>query len=142
MAEPSLRNGLLAICDDLASDVARAGPVCDLSGRCCRFNEFGHKLYISRPEAQLLLERGLPDNSTVDESGCPFQVGGLCTARERRPLGCRIYFCDPNYAGIGEVLSEAYIARLKQLHNQTGTPWEYRPLHWFLEEFLDGSAGA
>jgi|SRR5579872_885108 len=142
MIDPALREGLLAICDDLASDVAHAGPVCNLSGRCCRFNEFGHKLYISRPEAELLLECGLPDNATVDESCCPFQVGGLCTARERRPLGCRIYFCDPNYAGIGEALSETYIGRLKQLHDQTGTPWEYRPLHSFLDEFLHEAAGA
>jgi len=128
-----MREGLLKIYDDLAADVARAGPVCDLSGRCCRFKEYGHTLFISRPEAELLLEPGLPANATVDESGCPFQINGLCTARERRPLGCRIYYCDPNYAGTGEALSEVYISRLKQLHEETGTTWDYRPLHRFLK---------
>jgi Fe-S-cluster containining protein len=129
----SLRDGLLAIYDEVAAEIAKAAPVCELSGRCCRFKEFGHTLFITRPEAELLLERGLPENAVVDESGCPFQVNGLCTARERRPLGCRVYYCDPKYAGTGEALSEAFISRLKRLHEETGTPWEYRPLHRFFE---------
>lgn len=134
-----LREGLLAIYEDLAVDIAAAAPVCELSGRCCRFKEYGHTLFISRTEADLLLESGLPENSTVDEAGCPFQINGLCTARERRPMGCRVYFCDPNYAGQGEALTERYIARLKLLHEETGTPWEYRPLHRFLEEVSSAS---
>lgn len=135
-SDGSMRNGLLAIYDELAGDIARAGPVCELSGRCCRFKEYGHTLFISRPEAELLLEEGLPENATADEAGCPFQVNGLCTARERRPLGCRVYYCDPNFAGKGEALSERYIARLKQLHEESGTTWDYRPFHRFLEEAL------
>jgi Fe-S-cluster containining protein len=130
----TIREGLLAICDDLEADIARAAPVCELSGRCCRFKEYGHTLFLSRPEAEWLLEQGLPENATIDEAGCPFQIGGLCTARERRPLGCRVYYCDPRYAGVGEELSERYLRRLKQLHDETGTPWEYRPLHVFLNE--------
>src|SRR5207248_1352622 len=86
-----LRQGLLELYDDVAADVAKAAPVCDLSGRCCRFKEYGHTLFISRPEADLLLEQGLPADARIDEAECPFQQNGLCTARERRPLGCRIY---------------------------------------------------
>jgi len=130
----TIRDGLLAICDDLAGDIARAAPICELSGRCCRFKEFGHTLFLSRPEAEWLLEQGLPEKATIDEAGCPFQIDGLCTARERRPLGCRVYYCDPRYAGVGEALSERYLARLKRLHDETGTNWEYRPLHAFLRE--------
>jgi Fe-S-cluster containining protein len=129
-----LRDALLALYDDLGADVAKAAPVCDLSGRCCRFKEYGHTLFVSRPEADLLLEQGLPENAVVDEAGCPFQIKGLCTARERRPLGCRIYYCDPAYAGVGEALTERYLTRLKQLHDEAGESWEYRPLHRFLEE--------
>ena len=128
-----IRERLLAIYDDLAAEIAKAAPVCELSGRCCRFKEYGHTLFISRPEADLLLEEGLPENAVVDEASCPFQINGLCTARERRPLGCRVYYCDPKYFGTGEALSEVFISRLKQLHEQTDTPWEYRPLHRFLE---------
>ena len=139
MSAQPLRAGLLALYEDLAAEIARAAPVCELSGRCCRFKEYGHTLFISRPEADLLLEQALPENAVIDEAGCPFQVEGLCTARDRRPLGCRVYYCDSNYAGVGEALSERYIARLKTLHEETETAWEYRPLHYFLGECLPGA---
>jgi len=129
-----LQAGLQVIYDELAADIAAAAPVCEVSGRCCRFREYGHTLFLSRSEAEVLLSAGLPPGAVVDDAGCPFQIGGLCTARERRPLGCRVYFCDPQYAGQGEVLSERYIRRLKDLHTATGTPWEYRPLIHFLRE--------
>jgi Fe-S-cluster containining protein len=129
-----LRAGLLQIYEELGREIAAAAPVCDLSGRCCRFQEYGHRLYISRAEAELLLENGLPAGAIIDEAGCPFQVGQLCTARERRPLGCRVYFCDPHYAGVGELLSEKYVSRLKGLHAATGTEWLYAELHEFLRE--------
>ena len=35
-----------------------------------------------------------------DGETCPWQdERGRCTAREARPLGCRVYFCDPAYEG-------------------------------------------
>lgn len=131
---PAMRDGLLTIYDALDADVRRAGPVCDLSGRCCRFREYGHTLFISRTEAELLLEKGIPEGAAIDDAGCPFQQGTICTARERRPLGCRVYFCDPGYAGRGEELSEQYIGQLKELHRAEDVDWDYRPLHHFLRE--------
>jgi Fe-S-cluster containining protein len=133
MSIQPLRQALVGLYADLAAEIAVAAPVCELSGRCCRFKEYGHTLFISQPEAELLLEQGLPKDATIDAASCPFQIEGLCTAREKRPLGCRVYYCDPNYTGVGESISERYIARLKQLHHETGTPWDYRPLHHFLE---------
>lgn len=133
---PQLRAGLLQIYEALAQEIAALAPVCEVSGRCCRFREYGHRLYLTRPEAQLLLAEGLPANSVVDEASCPFQIGGLCTAREKRPFGCRVYFCDPRYAGQAEALTEKYLAQLKDLHRATGTPWDYGDLYSFLEEYI------
>ena len=134
-AESPLRSQLLQIYAEVERDIAAAAPVCDLSGRCCRFQEYGHRLYLSRPEAELLLETGLPAGAVMDEAGCPFQQGKLCTARERRPLGCRVYFCDPGYTGRAEEFSEHYIAKLKRLHQAADQPWEYGSLHEFLREW-------
>jgi Fe-S-cluster containining protein len=128
---------LPALYEELARDIAAAAPVCEMSGRCCRFREYGHTLFLSRAEAELLLEEGLPAGSVIDDATCPFQIGGLCTARERRPLGCRVYYCDPRYTDTGTELSEQYISRLKQLHESAGREWEYRPLHHFLGEAAD-----
>ncbi len=135
MIDPRLKAGLLQIYDALAEDLARLAPVCDLSGRCCRFQEYGHRLYLSRTEAELLLEDGLPAAATIDEEGCPFQQGLLCTARGKRPFGCRVFFCDPKYAGQAELLSEKYLGQLRALHTETNTPWEYGELYSFLQEW-------
>lgn len=123
-----------AVYADLDREVAAASPVCRASGRCCRFREYGHTLFLSRLEAERLLAAGLPAGADVGREGCPYQAQGLCTARERRPLGCRVYFCDPSFADRMAELSERYVGRLKSLHERYGLAWDYRPLHGFLEE--------
>src|SRR5437763_16974512 len=77
--------------------VAAAGPVCVASGRCGRFKEYGHTLFLSNLEADVLLAAAPAYEGPVTPDFCPFQKGNLCTAREPRPLGCRVYYCDPNY---------------------------------------------
>lgn len=131
--ESATRRALDALFADLDAAVSSAGPVCRASGRCCRFGEYGHTLFLSRLEAERLLEEGLPERAVVSPASCPFQVGGLCTARERRPMGCRVYFCDPEYQERGRELAEEFINHLKRLHDHLGIGWEYRPLHAFLE---------
>lgn len=115
--------------------VAAAGPRCDASGRCCRFREYGHTLFLSQQEADYLFESEPPSPGPFTDAGCPYQVEGLCTARERRPLGCRLYFCDPSYQDAGARLSERFIRELKQLCNRQGLPWRYAPLHVFLQDY-------
>lgn len=112
--------------------VAAAGPRCDASGRCCRFAEYDHTLFISHFEAEILLETAPRYSQPVSADGCPFQVEGLCTARASRPLGCRIYFCDPSYQLRMTEITEDALARLKAIADSHGTGWQYAPLHHFL----------
>jgi hypothetical protein len=118
---------------ELDAALAAAGPRCDLSGRCCRFREHGHMLFLSEMEAERLLEQPFPAGASRSEDGCPYQVDGLCTAREHRPLGCRVYFCDPTFAERQIEISESFIRRLKSLHEALGRAWRYQPLHAFFE---------
>jgi hypothetical protein len=134
-----LRNGVLALYAEVDAAVAAAGPKCDASGRCCRFKEYGHTLFISNLEAEVLLGSAPPYTRPVSTDFCPFQVGNLCTAREPRPLGCRVYFCDPAYQPTAHALTEIYLRRLKELAEDHGTGWHYAPLHYFLNA---GSAEA
>jgi hypothetical protein len=113
-------------------EVAAAGPVCVASGRCCRFKEYGHVLYLSSLEAEVLLDSAPAYDSPVSAEFCPFQKGNLCTAREPRPLGCRVYYCDPAYQQTGSDLMERYTRRLKLLAEEEGLAWLYAPLHHFL----------
>jgi Fe-S-cluster containining protein len=120
---------------DLA--VQAAGPICVASGRCCRFKEYGHTLFLSNLEAEVLLAAAPPYEQPVTSDFCPFQKENLCTAREPRPLGCRVYFCDPNYQETGKRISEEYLHRLKQLADDLGVEWRYAPLHTFLNAGSD-----
>jgi hypothetical protein len=113
-------------------EVAAAGPVCVASGRCCRFKEHGHTLFVSNLEAEVLLAAAPPFDPPVSADFCPFQQGTLCTAREPRPLGCRIYFCDPAYQERSHEITETSVRRLKELAVEEGIDWQYAPLHQFL----------
>jgi len=131
---PELRVAVHAVYAEADAAVAAAGPRCDASGRCCRFQEYGHTLFISNLEAEILLDAAPPYAKPVSADSCPFQVNNLCTARDPRPLGCRVYFCDPTYQDTGNAISETYLRRLKDLTAQYGSDWRYAPLHVFLNE--------
>jgi hypothetical protein len=129
---PDVLAAVRAVYAEVDAAVAAAAPVCHASGKCCRFAEFGHTLFLTRFEADILLASAPDYQPPVGRDGCPFQVGNLCTARAERPLGCRVYFCDPTYAGVGEAVTEAALAKLRAIADRFGTGWEYAPLHHFL----------
>src|SRR5688572_232070 len=45
-----VRGAVEAIYAELEVDIDRRRPRCDASGRCCRFEEFGHRLYVTTVE--------------------------------------------------------------------------------------------
>ncbi len=126
------RRQVLELYAEVDREVAAAGPVCVASGRCCRFQEYGHVLFLSNLEAEVLLSGAPAYESPVSADFCPFQKENLCTAREPRPLGCRIYYCDPAYQDKSHEITEKYLRRLKDLAAAHGVAWEYAPLHHFL----------
>jgi len=138
----SIDDQVRAVYAEVDAAVAAAGPKCDASGRCCRFKEWGHVLYLSQLEADVLLSAAPPYVSPVSADFCPFQKDDLCTAREPRPLGCRIYFCDPAYQDTGNQIMESALSKLKQLARERGLEWRYAPLHAFLNESASGGASA
>jgi Fe-S-cluster containining protein len=138
----NVRQRVLDLYAEVDAAVAAAGPRCDASGRCCRFKEYGHTLFISNLEAEVLLAAAPPYARPVSADFCPFQVGNLCTAREPRPLGCRVYFCDPDYEDTGNSITETYLRRLKEIAQEQGIGWRYAPLNYFLNAAAGEAAPA
>lgn len=128
------RDGLLAVYAWADSEVLRHQPRCEASGKCCHFKDHGHRLYISHLEARHLLETAPAWRFPSDETGCPFQVEGLCGQRETRPLACRVYFCDPTFSQPMEEIMEEGVNRLKKLVESLGLSWDYAQLHSFLND--------
>jgi Fe-S-cluster containining protein len=127
-----VRLRVLEIYREADAAVAAAGPVCVASGRCCRFKEYGHVLYLSNLEAEVLLAAAPAYDKPVSSDYCPFQKENLCTAREPRPLSCRVYFCDPSYQERSGEITEMYLRKLKALAEEQCLDWQYAPLHHFL----------
>jgi Fe-S-cluster containining protein len=132
----TVRDELQALYRDLDAAIAAAGPVCQLSGRCCRFAEYGHTLFVSTIEMAVLLADASPPVRPLDDGRtCPWQDDrGHCAARAARPLGCRVYHCDPAYEGRGEALTEEFLKRLKGLADANGWAWRYAPMHQHLNQ--------
>ena len=124
--------------DEVEAEIHACAPICEISGRCCRFREYGHDLFVSILERDHWLRSGEPAVAANDwrpGENCPWQSPtGLCTARKGRPLGCRVYFCDPKFAEAMPEITERAITRLKRITLQAGLPWDYRPAHRHLAE--------
>ena len=121
--------GVRAIYDAFEAERATRGPRCDQSGKCCRFEAYGHRLFVSTAEVAAfraeLSERPVASVAGWDGTGCAYQVDGLCNAHAARPFGCRVYFCDPTATGWQQDQYERFHAALRELHGRLGVPYWY-----------------
>ncbi len=107
-------------------------PLCSASGRCCRFEEFGHRLFVTTMElanflhevTNLAQEMG-PRSAAWDGTGCPFQVNRLCGVHAIRPFGCRMFLCDATSTQWQQQAYERFHTELKRLHEHHNVPYRY-----------------
>ena len=134
---PEVPEAVACLYLDLEQQIERRRPLCVASGRCCRFEEFGHRLYTTTLELaafayEFRQTSVSPQLSQVielwDQTGCPFQVGKLCGVHAIRPFGCRIFFCDATADQWQREQYQAFHARLRTLHDTLGVPYHY--LEW------------
>lgn len=125
---------LQAVFSDVASQVQARGPACWASGRCCNFEQAGHRLYVTGLEAAYTIVRhsqsegalSLPQiEAAKARGGCPFQESNLCGVHEIKPLGCRVYFCDRSAQEWQQRLSEHGLQQLRALHDRHGIEYRY-----------------
>ncbi|HEY8665583.1 MAG TPA: hypothetical protein VIL86_02910 [Tepidisphaeraceae bacterium] len=121
----------------LQSEIDARRPLCIASGRCCHFESFGHRLFITTLELAAFLHdfnnspaRHQHRAALRDFSGqgCPFQLNKLCSVHAFRPFGCRIFFCDPTSTDWQQQRYERFHAELKSLHDTLKIPYFY--LEW------------
>jgi len=120
--------------EDLDKHLTAADPNCDSCGRCCRFTDFGHRLYVSTLEILYLSQHNQPPldhHQYLTQGRCPFLIDKQCSLRQFRTASCRIFFCrslDPRFQS---ELSEQTLARLRRLHDKFSAPYLYADLiHW------------
>jgi Fe-S-cluster containining protein len=132
-ARAEVRDAVANVYHALSAQVELRRPVCVTSGRCCRFDEFGHRLFVTTMELATFLHEfgsatgacGLARDVTTTGAACPFQREKLCTVHAIRPFGCRIFFCDETSADWQRQQYEAFHAELKRLHERLNVPYFY-----------------
>lgn len=118
---------MAALYHEVDGAIAARNPVCTNRGACCKFGEYGHKLYVTDVELAFFVHGQSSNWKPVGSPhACPYQVEGVCTAREHRPLGCRIFFCDPAAQGWQGPQYERFLDRLKRLGEKHGVAYQYR----------------
>jgi Fe-S-cluster containining protein len=131
---PAVAAELEAIYDYIAAAVESRRPVCVASGRCCKFDEWGHRLYVTGIEAAYTVARLSADMPRLNGNtlgaaraagGCPFQLAKLCGAHAVRPLGCRIYFCDETAQEWQQELYERLMREVRALHDRHAIEYRY-----------------
>lgn len=127
-ADPSVDSALRGLFDRLDEKVNSGPAACNRTGDCCRFDQFGHRLYVTALEIAWVLTQ-VAKPTDVDPAGaCVFQVDRLCTVHAVRPIGCRVFFCDRSADDWQHGLSEQFLADLRQLHRERNV--EYRYVEW------------
>lgn len=140
---PEVVAAMRALYIEADCDITEQNPICNNRGACCRFGQFGHRLYVTTLEICYYLATGDPP-PTVTADTCPHAHDQKCHARDRRPLGCRIFFCVPEASHWQGPMTELYLIRLRQLHEELGVPYLY--MDWMaalhsLNRHYDQSAG-
>ena len=144
---------LALICDQVAkiydwldSNLKPSTNRCSACGKCCNFESFGHKLFVTTPEllyfsknvknlrstsTQTPLEARCQRRLTATKGGppltgqtCPYLENDKCGARNYRFAGCRIFFCKTD-TELQTKLSEETVKKFRLLCDKFNFPYRY-----------------
>lgn len=111
--------------DDIERVIRAQTPRCEISGRCCHFESFGHRLYVTGLEGALTLRGSGAEGASIGAHECPFQINRACGVHAHRPAGCRVYFCDPAWAPHMNDVAEQAVAAIRSIHDEFAIPYRY-----------------
>jgi Fe-S-cluster containining protein len=104
---------------------AKLVGLCDACGKCCDFDAFDHRLFVTPPEVMFLTANlGSEGIKPMITSLCPYNIKGKCSVYEYRFAGCRIFYCkgDKNFQS---QLSESALKKFKSICDDFQIPYHY-----------------
>jgi Fe-S-cluster containining protein len=137
--EPAVRQAVREVYDRLDAAVRARGPTCWSSGKCCNFEAYGHRLYVTALEIAWVLGEVpvRPAAAAVEpRGGCPFQIDRLCSIHASRPLGCRVFFCQQGTQDWQKEIYEKFLTELRTLHDRFDVAYQYMEWRAGLREAL------
>ena len=109
---------------------------CDTCGRCCDFDAFDHRLFVTPPELMYLAANlGTEKIKPMTTSRCPYNSDGKCEIYKYRFAGCRIFCCRAD-ADFQSSLSESAVKKFKSICTEFQIPYRYSDLATALNSFI------
>jgi Fe-S-cluster containining protein len=120
---------LQGIYKELDDELAKVSPGCDACGECCNFDKFDHVLYATMIEVDYIKRNVLVPQKHPSKNICPFLADQKCTIRDHRTLGCRVFYCNPDYQkNQSQEIYNKYYRKIKDLAQTHGLEWRYAPM--------------
>jgi Fe-S-cluster containining protein len=108
--------------------------VCRACGKCCDFDDFDHRLFVTTPELMYLAAKLAGEKMKPMNGGrCPYNIDGECSIYEYRFAGCRVFCCKGD-ADFQSGLSESAVKKFKSACAEFGVPYKYLDLPKALNE--------
>ncbi|MBN1125914.1 MAG: YkgJ family cysteine cluster protein [Sedimentisphaerales bacterium] len=116
---------------------------CLACGKCCDFETYDHRLFVTTPELVYFLTHIGLDNLRAMTSGiCPYLDNGKCSIHVHRFAGCRIYLCKNTLSSqLQGQFSEESIRRFKAICHIHDLPYRYCDLKTALNQLTKGRPG-
>ena len=99
---------------------------CEVCGRCCDFDAFGHRLFVTTPELMYLSAK-YKVIKPMTTGRCPWQEDNKCTIYDCRFASCRIFCCKGDSEFQGR-LTEETLGKLKSICVKFGIGYRYMDL--------------
>jgi Fe-S-cluster containining protein len=134
--EQAIIEAVERIYSSLETELLQTPGKCKACGKCCDFESFGHKLYITTPELTYFKTKLAKNKISIlpmTTGVCPYRKDGKCSVYPWRFAGCRIFNCTGNADLQGE-LSEKMIRQMKQICLQESLSYRYLDLRTALNQ--------
>ena len=127
-----------AIYQWLETELASLNPSCTACGKCCDFESFGHRLYLTTPELLYFQHHVGPDIQPMTTGVCPYRVDGQCRVYPCRFASCRIFTCKGDTDTEHRICEET-IRAFKDLCDQYRLDYQYVSLQAGLAMLRQGT---
>lgn len=107
---------------------------CKACGKCCDFDSFDHRLFITGPEL-IYFQAGLKGRKLrpMTAGKCPYNVGGKCGAYSHRFAGCRIFSCTGDTDSQSKI-TESAVKKFKAICERFDIAYRYIDLSTALNQ--------
>lgn len=112
--------------DWIDHEIANDTSTCDQCGKCCDFDAYDHRLYVTSPE-MVYFTANAGSVKPMPNGTCPYQVDCKCTVHPYRFAGCRIFLCDGD-SDLQSRLSERAIGKFKDICQKFDLEYYYTDL--------------